>query len=95
MLQYLQKIFGLNSVAEAQTAVALYEVKQYAGPGLQTTWYTTAVHETTHGYTFVDKQSGNAVFVSGNIKITGFTPANVPSEAEQAATDTSTTATAA
>jgi hypothetical protein len=95
MMQYLEKLFGLS---QAKEAVSLYEVKQYAAQGLQNTWYTDSIEETAHGYTFIDSQSGNAIFVSGHVKITGFTPENAfaikaTANGSTAATDPSTTAT--
>lgn len=70
----LSALFG----GESNTpAISHYEVKQYAGSNLQNTWTTSVVHETAHGYAFVDLATNQPVTVSGNVKITGIiaTPA--------------------
>jgi hypothetical protein len=67
--EILSKLFG---DASNTPAISHYEVKQYTGGTLQNTWTASVVHETAHGFAFVDLATGQPVTISGSaIKVTG------------------------
>jgi hypothetical protein len=79
MKNIIAMIFGDN-----QPAIDHFEVKFYTGGRLNDTWDTHEVHETAHGYSFIDTATGNLVTVGGEVKVTAILASNVVAPATTA-----------
>lgn len=91
LINYIEGLFGGHS---DHTEFTQFEVKQYSGDHLVNTWYAQEVHETQHGYSFVDNATQLPVFVTGTLKITASQGSTAPAVITPATTDATTPAAA-